>query len=305
MDKKIVLILLGPTAVGKTEISLKIAKEFPCEIVSVDSRQIYKLMDIGTAKVPPEIRKEIPHHLIDIVFPDEVYTAGDFCSDAKNIVENILSRNKIPFLVGGTALYYWLFLRNPLSPLPKGDRTLRSELLTKNRFTLYEELLKVDPISASKIHPNDLYRIVRALEVYKLTGKPMSFWHKESELKESYETLWLGLFRDRGELYERINKRVDDMISQGLVDEVKKLLDMGYSPELPAMRGHGYRELCDYFQGKISLEEAIDAIKRDTRHYAKRQMTWFKKWKDVEWFHPGEVSKILDRIKRWLYASLE
>lgn len=307
MDKKVILILLGPTAVGKTEISLEIAKEFNCEIVSVDSRQIYKLMDIGTAKPSPEIRKEIPHHLIDIVFPDEVFTAGDFCFEAEKIIEDISNRGRIPFLVGGTALYYWLFLRNPMANLPRADKQLREELLKTDKARLYEELLNIDPESARRIHPNDLYRIVRAIEVFRLTGKPISFWYSKQQSKSEkyYDILWIGLIRDRVELYDRINRRVNEMISKGLIDEVKALLDMGYSPELPAMKGHGYRELCEYFLGKISLDKAVEAIKRDTRHYAKRQITWFKKWIDIEWFHPDKVREIKDRIERWLNEKLK
>lgn len=307
MVKKIVVVLLGPTAVGKTEASIRIAKEFSCEIVSVDSRQVYKLMDIGTAKPPLEVREEIPHHLIDIVFPDEVYTAGDFCSDADRAIKGVLERGNLPLLVGGTALYYWLFLRNPMSRLPKANTELRKNLLQLGKDKLYEELSKVDPMSAKKIHPNDLHRIVRALEVYYITGKPLSYLHcysKESSGAE-YDALWIGLNRDRGELYERINKRVEEMISKGLIDEVKKLLELGYSPDLPAMRGHGYRELCDYFSGKYTLEEAIDNIKKDTRHYAKRQLTWFRKWKDIKWFHPDNIGNILATIGRWLDAKLK
>lgn len=306
MVKKIVIVLLGPTAVGKTEASIRIAQSFNCEIVSVDSKQIYKLMDIGTAKPSLEIREKIPHHLIDIVFPNEVYTAGDFCFDADRVIKDILERGKIPLLVGGTALYYWLFFRNPIARLPKANKELRKNLLQFGKDRLYEELVKVDPISAKRIHPNDLHRILRALEVYYITNKPLSYWHYHGrEGNSEYEVLWIGLNRDRNELYDRINKRVDEMILQGLIEEVRRLLELGYSPELPAMRGHGYRELCDYFDGKCSLREAIDNIKRDTRHYAKRQMTWFRKWKDIEWFHPDNIENILVTIGRWLDAKLK
>ncbi len=303
MDEKVVLVLLGPTAVGKTEASLSIARKFNCEIISVDSRQIYKLMDIGTAKPSIEDRKRIPHHLIDIVYPDEIYTAGDFCSDAERIIDDILKRGKIPFMVGGSALYYWLFFRNPISPLPRGNPALRKKLLSRGKDILYRELSEVDPVSAKKIHPNDLYRIIRALEVYYLTGKPMSLWHLERKGKvreKRYKVLWLGLMREREEIYRRIDLRVDRMISEGLVGEVKKLLEMGYSPDLPSMKGHGYREICDYFSGKLSLEEAIYAIKRDTRHYAKRQLTWFRKWGDIEWFHPDELDRLMIRVEEWI-----
>ncbi|MCS7233845.1 MAG: tRNA (adenosine(37)-N6)-dimethylallyltransferase MiaA [Synergistetes bacterium] len=305
MVKKIVIVLLGPTAVGKTETSIEIAKRFNCEIVSVDSKQIYKLMDIGTAKPPLEIRNKIPHYLIDIVFPNEVYTAGDFCIDASKIINGILERGKIPLMVGGSALYYWLFLRNPISYLPKADENLRKSLTQLGKDRLYEELSKVDPISAKRIHSNDLHRMVRALEVYYITGKPLSYWHScKRKDKNDYKILWIGLNRERSELYDRIDKRVEKMISQGLVEEVKSLLEAGYSPDLPAMKGHGYREICDYFRGKYSLKEAINAIKKDTRHYAKRQMTWFGKWKDVEWFHPDNLKEILERVERWLNTSL-
>ncbi|MCD6363291.1 MAG: tRNA (adenosine(37)-N6)-dimethylallyltransferase MiaA [Synergistetes bacterium] len=308
MDEKIVLVLLGPTAVGKTEASFEIAQKFNCEIISVDSRQIYKLMDIGTAKPSLEERKKVPHHLIDIVYPDEVYTAGDFCSDAHRIIDEISERGKLPLMVGGSALYYWLFFRKPMSPLPRGSPSLRESLLRRGRETLYKELRKVDPESAKKIHPNDLYRIVRALEVYHLTGRPISRWHSEwkgKAPKERYKVLWLGLIRDRDEIYRRIDLRVDDMLSRGLIEEVKRLIEMGYSPDLPSMKGHGYREICDYFLGKLTLEEAINAIKKDTRHYAKRQLTWFRKWKDIEWFHPDGLDKLIRRVERWLDEKFE
>ncbi|MDK2871902.1 MAG: tRNA dimethylallyltransferase [bacterium] len=306
MVRKIIIVILGPTAVGKTDISISIAEKFECEIISVDSKQIYKLMDIGTAKPPREVRERIPHHLIDIVFPDEIYTVGDFCVDAAKLVESISVRGKVPLMVGGTALYYWLFLRNPISNLPKADHELREELIKLGKKKLYDKLLEVDPISANRIHPNDLQRIVRALEVFYLTGKPLSYWLTfEAEKSDKYEVLWLGLNRDRNELYERINRRVDEMISKGLVEEVRGLLDMGYSPDLPALRGHGYREICDYFKGKCSLERAIDEIKKDTRNYAKRQLTWFRKWKDVEWFHPDESDKVVTRVGRWLDARFK
>lgn len=288
MDKKDLVVVVGPTAIGKTDLGIKLAQKLNGEIVSADSMQIYKYMDIGTAKPHMEERQGIPHHMMDIIEPDESFNVALYQEGAKTAIEHIYDLEKLPILVGGSGLY----INSIVYPLDFTDATEDLELrdtlyrLVEERGNTYlhEELSKVDPDTASRVHPNDVKRVVRALEIYRLTGKPMSKYRqnfKETEIP--YNVVMIGLHMARARLYERINLRVDHMIDTGLIDEVKSLLDMGYTRDLISMQGLGYKEIVAYLEGDYTLDEAVDILKRDTRRFAKRQFTWFKKDSRIQW----------------------
>lgn len=285
--KPLLVILLGPTAVGKTAISLDIAEQLQAEIVSADSMLIYKKMLIGTAKPTPEELNRIPHHLIDIIEPNQPFSVADYCLAANRCIQDILKRNRLPMLVGGTALYLKAFTERYTFPDLQTDLAVRDFWHAKalefgNEF-VHQQLAKVDKISAAKLHCNDLRRVIRALEVYELTGIPLSKQAKK-ERNLPYHPCVIGLNRDRQELYARINLRVDEMIKDGLVEEVAGLLQQGYSRELTAMQGLGYKEIAAYLAGECTLDRAIEILKRDTRHFAKRQLTWFRNDPQIKWF---------------------
>lgn len=287
------LCILGPTAVGKTELSIKVAKRINAEIVSVDSRQIYREMDIGTAKPTPEQLKAVPHHVIDCVSPDQPFSVADFQRLADSAIKDIQSRGKVPMLVGGSGMYFRAVV-DGLFEGPSADKELRERLKQEARELgtqiLYERLCVVDPVSARKIHPNDLMRIIRALEIYERTGKRISELQKQwDNATPRYRFLAFGLIRPRKELYERIDERVDIMIKQGLLDEVKKLLK--YDRNLVSMNCFGYKELFDYVEGKCDFDTAIEAVKRNIRRFAKRQLTWFRRDKRIKWI---DLSTCLD-----------
>lgn len=300
------LVILGPTAVGKTEVAVDLLSKIKGEIISVDSRQIYKEMDIGTAKPSKTIREKIPHHLIDIVFPDEAFNAAEFGNRARSIISKLQHQDKLPILVGGSGLY----IRAAVDGLfvgPGADGNLRNRLKEKavreGSGALYRDLRRVDPETASRIHPNDQRRVIRALEVYELSGKRISSYQKERP-SPLPNTVMIGLRKKRDSLYCSINERVDRMIGEGLIGEVKALLSRGYSKDFPSMQGLGYRQITGYLNGQYSREEAVRLIKRDTRRFARRQLTWFKKEKRIIWLdmeeYPsiGDVSyKILDILQ--------
>ncbi len=286
-EKPKIVIILGPTASGKTDLAVRLAERFGGEIVNADSMQVYRGMDIGTAKPSQELRRRVPHHLIDIVAPDRNFSAADFRNEAVRVIADITSRGKTVFMVGGTGLYIKALLQG-LVDSPSGAGAVRRELEERagrvGNEPLLQELAAVDPVTAGRLHPNDLVRIVRALEVYRLTGRPISLERGDHGFAgDFYSTLKIGLSVERGELYERIDRRVDKMIAEGLESEVKTLLDQGFSSTLKAMRAIGYRQICAYLAGEYGLDEAIRLIKRDTRHYAKRQMTWFKTDQKIYW----------------------
>jgi len=293
----ILFILLGPTGVGKTDISLKLAQQIPdIEIVSADSMQIYKYMDIGTAKPDKNILKTIKHHMIDIVDPSENFDVMQYSNLATKIILDIFKKNKVPILVGGSGLYISSII-NPLFTGPVKNSDYRKILEEKakihgNKY-LYDKLSKIDPISASKIEINDLRRIIRALEVYKSTGKTISYLQKENSNKNAkFNYQIIGFKRNRDNLYQRINLRVDKMIKDGLIEEVKTLRKRGYSENLNSMQGLGYKQINKYLDAEYDKETAIYLIKKDTRHYAKRQMTWFNnKIKNIEWINLDETGK--------------
>jgi tRNA dimethylallyltransferase len=290
--------IIGPTAVGKSQAAIEIAKKINGEIISADSMQVYRGMDIGTAKLTSEEREGIPHHLIDIRNPDEEWTVSDFVEQANKLTTEIKKRDKSPIIVGGTGLYLWSLLEGFSFPIVPADKELRARLEKESLPTLYSELSKVDPQAAEKIHPNDRKRIVRALEVYELTGQPISELQKKN-VAEVFRPprLMIGLNLPRTELYERINQRVDSMIEKGLIEEVKGLLAKEYSKDLPSFQALGYKEVAEYLGGKWTREEMIAELKKRTRHFARRQMTWFKRFKNVKWFEqPVDSRAILDYI---------
>jgi len=286
-DKLKIVIILGPTASGKTDLAVRLAERFDGEIVNADSMQVYRGMDIGTAKPSPELRHRVPHHLIDIADPDQDFSASDFRREAAKAIADIARRSKRAFIVGGTGLYIRALLQG-LVDSPSGVGEVRLELEEEARRhgneALLGELANVDPVTAERLHPNDLVRIIRALEVYRMTGKPISKQRSSHGFSGDYYcVLKLGLTVDRRELYERIDRRVDRMMGDGLVDEVRTLLALGFSPQLKALRSIGYRQICAYLSGEYPLDEGVRLIQRDTRRYAKRQMTWFKNDKEINW----------------------
>ncbi len=284
---------------GKTEVAIEVAGRLDGEIISADSRQVYKYLDIGTAKPTAEQRGRSPHHLIDIVDPEEEFTAADYGNLARKTIREVFEREKTPIVSGGAGLYLKA-LTEGFFDGPPADPEIREQLERvadeKGEETLYRQLLQVDPEAVERIHPHDRKRIVRALEVFQICGKPLSLLQQEGEypLKE-YRFTKIGLIQRREELYKRIEKRVDKMIKEGLLREVKSLVERGYDRELVPLKTVGYEELFDYLGGKCSLERAIELAKRNTRRYAKRQLTWFKQDKEIHWFEV-ETLKLIDKI---------
>lgn len=299
------LVLIGPTAVGKTRISLEIAQRFQCEIISGDSMQVYKGMDIGTAKATKEERSVVPHHLIDIREPDEPFSASEFKTLAEEAIKDIHERGKLPFLVGGTGLYVEsLCYDYDFSPVDE-DATFRKEMQTlvekHGNIFLHEQLRQIDPESAERIHPNDTRRIIRALEVYEVSGKTWSDHlraQQQKKEKSPYDLCLIGLTMEREMLYRRIEERIDQMIEAGLVAEVQRLLDRGISAESVAMQGLGYKEIIGYLHGEYTLEEAIQLLKRNTRRFAKRQWSWFRHMKEIEWVDVTDTENISAHLQQ-------
>jgi tRNA dimethylallyltransferase len=282
-----IVIILGPTASGKTDLAVRLAECFGGEIVNADSMQVYRGMGIGTAKPSPEMRRRVPHHLIGIVEPDIDFSASDFRREATRAIADIAGRGKRVFIVGGTGLYIRALLQG-LVDSPSGAGVIRGGLEEQARQegndALLRELARVDPVTAARLHPNDLVRIIRALEVYRLTGVPISRQRSAHGFSgDYYLPLKIGLAVERRELYERIDRRVEGMMAEGLVEEVRTLLDRGFSPRLKALRSIGYRQICAYLSDEYPLDEAVRLIKRDTRRYGKRQMTWFNNDKEIKW----------------------
>lgn len=280
--KKKILVLAGPTAVGKTELSIKLAKELNGEIISTDSMQIYRHMDIGSAKITPEEMEGVPHHMIDVVEPNQEFSVAEFKQIAQKCIEGVLHRDKLPILVGGTGLYINALTCNMTFTEAKKDDIYRTELelLANEQGSEYvHELLKeIDPISYSNIHANNKKRVIRALEVYKITGKPFSSYNLGKDIYNGkYDVCYIVLNMDRAKLYGRIDKRVDIMMEKGLVDECINLRNLGNTSNMQSMQGIGYKEVFDYLDGNIPLENTIDIIKQGSRNYAKRQLSWFRR----------------------------
>ncbi|GAB6191689.1 tRNA (adenosine(37)-N6)-dimethylallyltransferase MiaA [Desulfocastanea catecholica] len=300
------LVLVGPTAIGKTDLSLILSRRYACEIVSVDSMQVYRHMDIGTAKASLAERREVPHHLIDIVDPDVNYDAAQFAADGLRAIRDIHSRGKIPLLTGGTGLYLRALLEGIFPGVPVDEdtrRILQERLVAEGASKLHEELYLCDKFSAERIHVNDSQRLLRALEVFYVSGIP---WSKHIETHQQQtpsvllkNALQIGLTTDRTHLYQRINKRCTMMLEDGLEVEVRGLLDMGYDPNLKPFGSIGYRHIINYIQGRWTKEEAVRLLARDTRRYAKRQYTWFSKLTALQWFDVAEKQKILQIVDDW------
>jgi tRNA dimethylallyltransferase len=303
-----VIVIVGPTCSSKTNLSLKLVQLIPSEIISADSRQIYKSLDVGTAKPSKSQLEKVTHHLIDILDPSENYDASLFEKDAERIIDQIQDKNKIPIVVGGSGLYIKALIDGIFQTADKNE-DYRKELLQKrkelgNEF-LYEELKKVDSVSAEKMLPQNWKRVIRALEVFHTTGEPIWKHHQKQSIEKEKKYLFsqYGLNWDRKFLYEKIDKRVDEMIENGFVDEVKSILNKGYNKNLNSLNTVGYKEIVQYLNGEISFEKAVELIKRNTRHYAKRQMTWFRKDKRIYWFDVNELTE-LDQFAEQIVASL-
>ena len=290
-DKPKLFVVLGPTAVGKSDLGIDIAEKLGGEIINADSLQVYKYLNIGTAKTAPSELQRVKHHLIDIVCPDEDFNAGMFRSAATSRIQELHESGKNIILLGGTYLYIKVLLSGLIEGLPASPEI--RENIKKLRLTLglpyvYERLRMLDPVAASKIHPNDYVRTERALEVNYLTGQKMSELQAvHSFQNQDYEYEKIGISLDRELLKERIEKRVDKMLNEGLVEEVKGLREMGYAPELKPMQSIGYKEINQYLDGVIDLDKAVELIKRDTKRFAKRQMTWLRKDDEISWFEKG------------------
>lgn len=286
------VLIFGPTAVGKSELAVALAVRLDGEIISADARALYKDLNIGTAKPPAHLREKVPHHLIDFLDPTEHYDVMRFRRDVIEAIEGIRARGRVPIVVGGSTLYISA-LTGSFFAGPKADPQIRQRLEAEPQEHLRKRLEEIDPEAAQRIHPHDKVRTVRALEVYELTGVPISRWQKESKVPFPYKFIKIGLTLDRRVLYERINARVDQMIAAGLLEEAKAL-KVKLTPEMPAYRTIGYEELFAYLDGQISYDEAIRLIKKHTREYAKRQIIYFKREPDVHWI--DVTGKSLERV---------
>lgn len=308
--KKPLVILTGPTAVGKTKASIGLAKAIGGEIISADSMQVYKQMDIGSAKIKPSEMDGIPHYLVDILEPDEEFHVVLFQQMAKQAIQKIYEKGKIPILVGGTGFYIQAVLYDIDFSENEKDTSYREELeklaQTKGAEYLHDRLREVDEKSAQDIHANNVKRVIRALEYFHQTGEKISEHNEEQRKKVSpYNFSYFVLNDERAHLYERINLRVDQMINEGLVREVQSLKEKGYTRDMVSMQGLGYKEMLDYLDNKCSLEEAVEIIKRDTRHFAKRQITWFKRESDVTWIDKKEYDYNEERIPKAMLQELK
>lgn len=287
---KPLVILAGPTAVGKTDLSIRLAKQINGAIISADSMQVYKDMDIGSAKVMPEEMQGVPHYLIDCLEPSEPFHIVRFQQMAKEALAEIYAKGQIPIVAGGTGFYIQALLYDIDFSNQDCDEAYRQELSKfakeHGNEALHEKLKDIDPVSYETIHANNSKRVIRALEFYHITGKPISAHNEEEHQKTSpYNFVYFVLTDDRKTLYDRIDRRVDLMMEKGLVEEVRALYDKGYRRNMVSMQGLGYKEILDYLEGKCTLEEAVYVIKRETRHFAKRQLTWFRRERDVIWLN--------------------
>jgi tRNA dimethylallyltransferase len=298
-----IIAVLGPTCTGKSDLGLQIAQVLHGEIVNADSMQVYRHFDIGSAKPSREVRAAVPHHLIDVVDPDNEFNAALFQKAADDAIGGIIGRGRVPVVVGGTGLYLRVLFHGLFQAA--GDAAVRAQI--KERYAgapleTYEELKRVDPEYALRISHRDGVRVVRALEIYYVSGSTMSEWQRRHGFEEErYAACKIGLRRDREELYRRINARVDAMLQQGWVQEVERLLQAGYSPELKPFKSIGYREIVLYVQGKMTHSAMVEKVRTSTRHYAKRQFTWFLRENDIEWYgYPEEKDHILKGVAEFL-----
>lgn len=311
-EKKKIIIIAGPTASGKTNLGIELAKKINGEIISADSMQIYKYMDIGTAKPSEEEMQGIKHHLIDIIYPNEEFSVALFKQYADNAIEQIYSKGKIPIVVGGTGLYInsLTYSLNFSDSAPDKEYREHLENISKEYGAkyLHDMLKSVDPDAANNIHPNNVKRVIRALEVFKNTGKRISDYQSTTKQNEpDYDFAYFCLDMPRDVLYDRINKRVDIMFNKGLIEEVKMLLSLGYSRDLQSMQAIGYKEVFDYLDGKISLDEVKNTIKQNSRRYAKRQLTWFRKDTRIYWLdvYNKQLDEILSNMLGYIEGKLK
>lgn len=309
--KQNVLVIIGPTAVGKTKLSIEMAKRYNGEIISGDSMQIYRGMDIGTAKITNEEIEDIPHHLIDIKEPFESFSVAEFQELVRAKIAEIAKKGKLPIIVGGTGLYIQSVIYDYQFSDVSGDEAYRLQLEERvkeiGNEALYQELKEIDPGSAAQIHPNNVRRVIRALEIYHLTGKTMQEYQSQQQPDLLYNTAIVGLTMDRDQLYERINLRVDMMMDEGLLPEVKALYQQGLR-ECQSIQAIGYKEIYEYLDGKVTLDEAVENLKQNSRRYAKRQLTWFRNKMKVEWFDVSNVnnfSKKIAEISQYVEGKLQ
>ena len=306
-EKTKVIVICGPTGIGKTSLSLSLAKAFNGSIVGADSMQIYRYMDIGTAKPNAKEMSVASHYLIDVADPDEDFDAAKFARQGRAAVSEICARGCVPLIVGGTGFYVRAILHGlfPASPVdPEIRRKIQEDLQVHDRDWLYDRLRSCDPAAASRIHPNDTYRVTRALEIFEITGCPLSEYQKQHGFMDNpFETLKVCLHMNRKALYERINRRVDLMIDAGLLEEVKSLMERGYSGDLKSMQSIGYRHMVEYLEGKNTWDDTIYTLKRDTRRFAKRQLTWFRKDSEMIWKSPDDVDGVMDMVRGFLEGS--
>lgn len=310
MSKKPIIILTGPTAVGKTDASIALAKTIGGEIISADSMQVYKKMDIGSAKIKKEEMQGIRHYLIDCLEPDEEFHVARFQEMAKEALSEIYAKGKIPIVVGGTGFYIQALLYDIDFSEGNEDTTFRKEMEAfVNEFgveALHKRLEEVDPESAKAIHANNTKRVIRALEYYHQTGKKISLHNEEERKKESpYNFVYFVLNDEREHLYKRIEKRVDLMLEEGLLDEVQRLKDLGYGRNMVSMQGIGYKEILAFLEEECTLEEAVYILKRDTRHFAKRQLTWFRREKDVTWINKQDFGYDEQKILAYMMEQMK
>jgi tRNA dimethylallyltransferase len=294
--RKPIIVLIGPTAVGKSRVAVEVAKAFDTEVLTADSRQVYRGMDVGTDKPTPEERQGIPHRLIDLVTPDESFNAGLYRSQAHADIERLYRGCRLPLVVGGTGLYVRTLLKGlcdapPTDPIVRG--ALRQEVRDHGHDRLYARLVAVDPVVAARLHPRDESKVIRALEVHRVSGRRMSEYQQEHGFAERpFSALIIGLNRDRDALYRRIEKRIDWQLTHGLIEETKQLLAQGYRRDSAAMKGLGYRQVGEHLAGEYDATEMVRRFKRDTRHYSKRQMTWFRKEPGIQWLTIEELESV-------------
>lgn len=298
------IVICGPTGVGKTSVAIELAEKFKGEIVGADSMQVYRHMDIGTAKPTAKEQARIPHHMIDVVDPDEPFDAAKYSEMAGRRILQLEDKGAACFVVGGTGLYIKALVHGLSRARPADGRVLerlKKEAKEQGGKVLHERLSRIDKDAAQKIHHNDIFRIVRALEIFEKTGKPLSDYNKEHGFKEKkFDALKICLHSDREVLYDRIETRVDEMLSQGFVKEVKDLLEMGYSKDLKSMQSIGYSHMVKHLSGELNLDEAVRTLKRDSRRYAKRQFTWFRADPEVKWVKPDKLEDMIKMVGGFL-----
>jgi tRNA dimethylallyltransferase len=299
-----IIVICGPTGVGKTSFAVALAQRFGGQIVGADSMQVYRRMDIGTAKPTAEEKAAVPHHMVDTIEPDQPFDAAMYGQQAHRVVHSLIEKNFLPFVVGGTGLYLKALLHG-LFQAPSSDSSVRDELKSRlareGAAAMHARLAQLDPDASARIHANDAFRILRALEVIQTTGRSVSAHHRAHGFKQSrYQSLSIGLILPRDQLYARIDQRVDAMLAAGLLEETRCLLDSGYAPGLKSMQALGYRHMVDYLEGKVDFQKTVETLKRDHRRYAKRQLTWFRADPNLHWLAPDDIETAAEMIRKFV-----